>query len=75
MATMIVLSDMSTAPIAAGGVRCGARRRPRRKDNQLLLEQQILRHHRAHATASTQLRGQTARGSSASGMSFMRALA
>ena len=37
-------------------VRFGARRRSTAQDNQLLLEQEILRDHRSHATGATQLR-------------------
>ena len=38
-------------------VRFGARWRATAQDDQLLLEQEILRHHRSHATGATELRG------------------
>ena len=39
------------------GVRFGARLRATAQDDQLLLEQEILRHHRSHTTGATELRG------------------
>ena len=50
-------SDPNPQSSRSLSVRFGARWRATAQDDQLLLEQEILRDHRSHATGATQLRG------------------